>query len=537
MRGLFLAVSLILTGISYAQEGGAPPPIPAQKPAAPTSFIAQGEAVEIPDAGFTITPPIGWEVQRNTTGASLLFEAPKVEGAPGVVTFQPSIRIMTINEPRPIDDMTKEEYSEIIQEKNSALGGVSNFNIRSADKVTLQNGVEGFLYYTEFTLGSTPMMQMHILVSSETKHFLMTYLDLASVFETEGSPALATAYTSMQSVVLDSKPADRFAKYYVWGGVALALIVFLIFLRVMRGYKMKRLGEQIESDDSGDSSAARDDDDDDLDVSAVAPLNDDDNEMPETREARKPAAKAAPISEPARAPSSPRVSSPAPAPVAPVARPSAPVAASVPVPAPAPAPRGEFGENERSERTKVTAAPKAKAPSQHDEDEDDNQPMSEVAGGWNMDSDPTSDISEIKPKASLNTKKAKPQKVSNPAKMKDVAEDASEVARLSEILPNTGDSKKKKGFFGWGKGKDKDKGRVEAEDDFNDNDDDFASVKGKGHIGDEDSWDEESKAAKSGKKGKKAKDDDEAPMSEVAGWNLKNDKKSASFDDDDDDKV
>ncbi|RZA17980.1 MAG: hypothetical protein EOP10_21795, partial [Proteobacteria bacterium] len=308
MRGLLLAVGLILSGVSSAQGAGGPPPVPEAKPPEPTTFVAQGEAVEIPAEGFTIVPPVGWQVVKNNPGTTLLFQGPKVEPKPGEITYQANIRIMSL-EPEPMDDLSKDKYSKLILENSSKLGGISGYNLRSTDKVTLASGSLGYLYYTEFSLGAVPMMQMHVLASSAKHAYLMTYTDLASAFEGENSPALATAYTSMQSVKLDSKPADRFAQYYVIGGIVVALLLLLIITRFVRSYSMKRLGDRIESEDGGETSA-RDEDDE---VSGFAEIgsgsrrhrdeDEDEEQMPETREAQRPAAKAksAPVPAP-RAP-------------------------------------------------------------------------------------------------------------------------------------------------------------------------------------------------------------------------------------------
>ncbi|RZA19431.1 MAG: hypothetical protein EOP10_19595 [Proteobacteria bacterium] len=503
MRGLLLAVGLILSGLSFAQGAGAPPPVPEAKPAAPTTFVAQGEAVEIPAEGFTIVPPVGWQVLKNNPGTTLLFQGPKIEPKPGETTYQPNIRIMSLD-PEPMDDLSKDKYSKLILENSSKLGGISGYNLRSTDKVTLASGSLGYLYYTEFSLGAVPMMQMHVLTSSAKHSYLMTYTDLATAFEGENSPALATAYTAMQSVKLDSKPADRFAQYYVIGGIGVALLLLLIITRFVRSYSMKRLGDRIESEDGGETSA-RDDDDE---VSGFAEIgsgsrrhrqdDEDEEEMPETREAQRPAAKAKSVPAPA-----PRAPAPAPAPTQKAAPAPLPKAAPVQKQASARAPiapRSEFSEQSaKMERTTAS-------------NDRPDLPLD--------DGDPVSNYSEIKPKTVVTTKKAKPQKVQNPAKMKDIEADAdeegSDVARLSEILPNTGDTKKKKGFFGFGKSK---------------SDDDDGNEKS-ARIGDEESWDNKSK-----KSSKKSKDDDEQPMSEVAGWNLKDgsSSKSGRSDDGDDD--
>lgn len=487
MRGLFLTLGLILSGLSFAQGEGSPPPVPAATPTEPVPVIAQGETVTIEGAGFTITPPIGWEIVEGGAGASFLFQAPKVEAIPGgPVVYQSNLIIAAMNGPRPFDETTQKEFSDWIMTKGPNLA--TNYNIRSSDKVTLQGGDEGFLYFTEFTQGGQPMMQMIIMVSSASKHFLMTYTDLATVFETGSSPEYTAAFNAMHSAKLDSKPPERWTQHYIAAGLVLALLVLMIIIRVVRGYNMRKLGDRIDSDD-GDSSS-RDDDDDDDDVSGIAQFkghsnnrssDDDDDDfntgMPETREAVRPAPKSAKRS--------------APAPVQPAA-PRAPAPAPKPAPrAPAPPPASEFAEENLEKTTSAGKAAKNKVVSEHEEEED--------YGSWK--DEPRSDLSDIQPQP-ITTKKAKPQKVANPAKMKDLEDDgteASDVARLSEILPNTGDTKKKKGLFGWGKGND---AAGDDEDDV--------------------------------KPSKKSSKNDDPPMSEVAGWNLKEPKKSRLDDDDDD---
>ncbi|MBC7533863.1 MAG: hypothetical protein H7318_20040 [Oligoflexus sp.] len=508
MKRLLLAVSLSFTSLAIAQGAGAPPPVPAAVPKAPDKIIANGsEAVDITGEGFSMVPPAGWEVIRDGSGAAFLFQAPKGPQPVGVVTYQPNMRIMMMNDPRPMDNETKDEYSKIIAEKSPNISSaVSEYLVASAEPVKLQNGTPAFLYYASFKLSGTSMMQMHILVSSGTKHFLMTYTDLASVFEKQ-EQGLTTAYTSMQSVKLDTLPPDRWIRYQIAGGCILALFFLTIMIRVIRGHRMKKLGERIENEDGGLSTDDHDDYEVTSSISAISEVaehdHDDDYDMPETKEApasrkaERPAPpapvarKAAPVPAPA-----PRLQAPAPvakkasAPVAP--RPAAPAPA-----APIPAPAAKFEARTRKTTMSSEVAP-VEVP---DEVSSADAPIS---GTWNLyeSSSPHHDDTDFE-NSSVSEIKTKPKTVIAPAtKSKhqkapaarvqepELDDEGSSVARLSEILPNTGDSKKKKkGFFGWGKNKNKD------EDSFDKHSDDNHEIDSDGN----DDWDSSSKGKSKGK--------------------------------------
>jgi hypothetical protein len=505
MRSFLLVFGLIMSRISFAQGTSSPPPVPEAKPVSPSTFVAQGEAVEVPEEGFVIVPPIGWEVTRNIPGTTFLFQGPKIQPKPGETTYQSNIRIMSLD-PEPMDEASKEKYTKLILDNSSKLSGVTAYNLRSAEKVTLSSGLPGYLYYTEFTLNTTPMMQMHVLVSSAKNSYLMTYTDLASVFELENSPALTTAYTSMQSVKLASKPVDRFAQIYVAAGGVIAILLLSLIVHFVRGYRMKRLGDRIESEDAGENEnegSLREEDDE---VSGFAEIGNashrllkeqEDEDMPETREVQRTVAREEQVHVP---------------------RPSAPVSPHSPKAAatPKPTPRPKVKSKDAVDSKAVPSAPKVPPPQiAKDGPLVERTSATQTNPIAQKQSLSVSNLSELKPRTVVPAKKSKPQKIQSPGKVKsppmDADDDASDVARLSEILPNTGNTKKK-GLFGWGK----------AKANANDKAD---------HIGDEDSWDQQSK-----KSPRKSSDEEEQPLSEVVGWNLKgSDARGSGRDDEGDD--
>lgn len=225
-------------------------------------------------------PPPGWEILKNSHGSTLLFKGPKTMGD---ISYQPTIQVMVFQEYRYIDDMTVQEYGNLIVDKFSKLSNqVIDYRLRSSEKVKLETGDDSILYYTEFNYGSVPIMQMHILVSSATHHFLMTYTDLAHVFESDNSPGLITAYSSMHSAVLSSRPPSRFDGIMIGGGAVVAFIILWFGFRFIRSYQLSRLGERMEEEDSQEIKS-----DEETEyysrqtlLSEAAPVDDEDDDEP-----------------------------------------------------------------------------------------------------------------------------------------------------------------------------------------------------------------------------------------------------------------
>jgi hypothetical protein len=250
MKQLILIGLLLVSMMSGLRAEG--PPSPPRPPEVKEEIkeeprISTGERIEIPDVGFTIIPPNGWMVHKNSHGSSLLFEAPK---QPNQI-YQPTIQVMVFSKHRYIDEVTMKEYGDLIVEKFGKMSNrVSGYRLRDAAIQRLETGDPSILYYTEFQYDDVAIMQMHILISSATNHFVMTYTDIAKIFEDESSPGLAIAYTSMHSAQLATRPPWRWRGFAIAGGVALMLIVGWFSMRFMRARRLARLGQRIEDEDS-----------------------------------------------------------------------------------------------------------------------------------------------------------------------------------------------------------------------------------------------------------------------------------------------
>lgn len=175
-------------------------------PEAREFVVSQGQPMEVAEAGFTITPPEGWEVYRDFGGATLHMQVPHDAQA----KYQRAIQVLRFAEPRFVDSLTVEEFRDLLIKKiTDSSGSVQDFQVRSDMVVDLTPDLKGILYYTQYAYEGVRLMQVHVLVSSATNHYLMTYTDLAEFFESDDNPNLSTAWKSLTSIVLDSRGPTR----------------------------------------------------------------------------------------------------------------------------------------------------------------------------------------------------------------------------------------------------------------------------------------------------------------------------------------
>lgn len=232
------------------------------------SFISDGSRVAVDDKGFSIVPPLGWRVFVNRVGLSLLMEIPYSKELP----FQRTIQVMAFNEPVYLNEHTVKRYSDLISRKFSEnSSSILDYNVRSDARVQLQDGREGVLYYSDFTINGLELMQAHLLVSSATRHYLITYTDVAVNFDENISPDyLQTSWEAMSSLELDSSTPQRYAipLYIFLAALALTAIATTLALAERRKVKRKVATVEdgldktpIEDDDAGEENWEVDDED------------------------------------------------------------------------------------------------------------------------------------------------------------------------------------------------------------------------------------------------------------------------------------
>jgi hypothetical protein len=213
--------------------------------------IADGQPVTIEDKGFTMTPPTGWEVSKTYPNTTLLLQAPKA----ATDKYRRTIQVMSFIDPVYVDDLFAEGFeSTIIRKFSEASDSIRGYKIRNRSPVELKNGTLGYLFYAEFTVGTFGLMQMHVLVSSADRHFLMTFTDLAEYFDTQTAPEdhLNEAWQALGSVALESSGPTRLAGPITMLLAAAILTILASVLTFLRRRKaVKQYGDEMHELESG----------------------------------------------------------------------------------------------------------------------------------------------------------------------------------------------------------------------------------------------------------------------------------------------
>lgn len=246
LRGIIIILGLAL--LPYPAGSAGPSPYK----------IADGSKVAVPEKGFVITPPKGWEYRTDLPSLSLFAQAQKEKGA----KYQRTIQVMVRKQPVTIDESTAKVMEEELTSVFGQSGnGVSEFHIRNHEIVELTNQTKAVLYYTGMKLDGLELMQIHVLASSDTKHYISTFTDLAQHFDKgTDSPVLMTAWEALSSIEVQGPAPKRFeAPITVFGTIgALALLGLLItaIRHLWSSRQYRRLSEDMEGDTGRQSHSA-----------------------------------------------------------------------------------------------------------------------------------------------------------------------------------------------------------------------------------------------------------------------------------------
>lgn len=199
--------------------------------------ISQGERILIDGKGFSIKPPAGWIIQRDVPRISLSLVAPVADGQ-----YPSNINVIRFSGAKIINQDTAEKFSEkIVKDFPATSPTIEAYTLRNSQPIDLADGRKALLFYTDFLGSGRKMMQAHVLASSETNHYLITYTDLAENFEpnAEGvqSPVFNFAWESLSSLELDSpNPVPSQELAWILGVVGALLITWFLvsFIRNRR---------------------------------------------------------------------------------------------------------------------------------------------------------------------------------------------------------------------------------------------------------------------------------------------------------------
>jgi hypothetical protein len=198
------------------------------KPAALTepNLITDGtQPVVVKDGDFSIVPPKGWKVYTEMPGLALYLEAPSSE--PGGTAHLASIQVASFTGPEYIDDSVAADYNTLLVKRfATASKAIEAYRVRNSESIQMADGRAGLVFYSEFLYAGEPLMQMHVLVSSRDRHYLITYTDVAAHFAAEGDPFVAAVWDVVTSTKLGETPPGRNETLYVLLGAAALMVAF-----------------------------------------------------------------------------------------------------------------------------------------------------------------------------------------------------------------------------------------------------------------------------------------------------------------------
>ena len=114
-------------------------------------------------------------------------------------------------------------------------GTITNYQVRSKERISLQNSLPAILYYTEFEIDAVPVMQMIILISAADRHYLMTYTDLPEIFAAADGTILNEVYQSLISAQLKNPIGSRYDfPFLMMLAVGIVFILGLFSVQVRR---------------------------------------------------------------------------------------------------------------------------------------------------------------------------------------------------------------------------------------------------------------------------------------------------------------
>jgi hypothetical protein len=192
--------------------------------------VGQGERIVIEDKGFSIVPPVGWMIELEVPRVSLSMVALVPEGV-----YPSNINVIRFNGPMILNQQSAGKFAEkIIKDFPSTSPSIESYTLRDSQQIQLTDGRQSFLFYVDFISSGKRMMQAHVLTSSQTNHYLMTYTDLAENFEpnAEGMQAQVfnAAWETLASLELDSpSPVPSKDLFWIVGSVVGLLIFWFVF--------------------------------------------------------------------------------------------------------------------------------------------------------------------------------------------------------------------------------------------------------------------------------------------------------------------
>lgn len=242
-KSLVLSSFVVLSGYAHAnqdvpeQKAESQPEVQTQEEAPQPSessvrtdyTIADGNPYNLSDLSFSLIAPEGWETVTDNGQLTMVIQEPKPKFSNEnreEVIFQRNITVAVMHEASPIDEERAEKLEKQLSEQFGKNTLATNFQVLEHRFIDYKGKKDAILVYSSLNIGEHPMMQMHLLVSSSNKQFLLTFTDLEKRF-IEDKPMMEAVWNSMVSININGTAPSRYANAIKLGVGGLAGILLL----------------------------------------------------------------------------------------------------------------------------------------------------------------------------------------------------------------------------------------------------------------------------------------------------------------------
>lgn len=227
-------------------------------------IIANGSEIKFDQDRASIVPIVGWQVEPKGSGMALVMKevVKKVENAPvdySQPLFTRNITVLSMKDAAPIDETRATEFKEEFSKIVARDGVMKDFQFNSHKFFNYKGENDGLVMFAQHTSNGFPMMQMMILVSGDSKQYLLTYTDLASNFANQET--YDAAWKSMTSISVAGVAPQRYMREMKIGGAVLAGVLLIVlpfgFARFASQRRIRKMVDALENDwDKGSNDAS-----------------------------------------------------------------------------------------------------------------------------------------------------------------------------------------------------------------------------------------------------------------------------------------
>jgi len=218
-------------------------------------IVSVGKRIVLRDGELSLELPKGWIYHADIPGQTLLALAPEADN----LGFQRAIQIITFGGPKFLDEVTANEYREIIARKFSgASAAITNYQMNNHLKIEMADGRPALLFYAGFKKDKREFMQAHLLISNMERHFVISYTDGAEHFANDApTPNLNEAWQVLISTVIRGSTPLRYGSFYKMGGLVAFFCMSIALWTIYRKNLAQRYEREIKSEFAEDLATGK----------------------------------------------------------------------------------------------------------------------------------------------------------------------------------------------------------------------------------------------------------------------------------------